>query len=1126
MPASVFPCPRLVWRLLCRGLSCLVLAASLSAADAPRRTFDVPADSADKSIKRFSEQSGLEVFYASSVAEGVRTRGVKGEMTPREALDQMLAGTGLVVVQDEKTGAISLRKAGGPNGSRATPAPASARPSAGTTHGTGVIAGRVFNEQNGTYLRNAKLTIAGTQLETFTDAFGRFEFAHAPAGEVQVRAFYTGFAVQEKTLSVPPGGRTELNLTFGGVDDSTVQLAAFTVATTRFQSASATAINEQRFAQNIKTVVSADAFGDNSDGNLGEFVKYIPGVTLGFTGGQASTISIGGLPPESTPITIDGNRIASAAGETRAIQLDQISLNNMSQVEVERSQNADSPADAIGGSVNLVAKSAFERKKASYSAKAYAVFRDKALSDRTYNLSPSFEIGAIVPINDVFGFAASGTSSIQDSAQYISNQAWVPMTLAPSTNLPAGTSSQPYLGRYQYGDAPKSVTRQSAAFSADFRLSATDVLSISQQYGYFNEALNGVPRDQVIINPVRVTAFGPNSVQGATGAGTLQLAYSTRAVQGTTSMPSLRWRHTGPVWKLEANGAFSRSSYHDKSVGKGYFGPLNAFVRNVTVRFDDTGYLKPGKITVTNASGAAIDPSDLSNYLLESGGSAELDRVDIVRSVSAFAQRDVDWGLPFRFKAGADVRSQNRDIRGDTTNFTFVGADRTPRTADDSVAQWIDTSYLDREEPWGLPKRAGFNSTAVYNTFKQHPEYFLVSETDQVNSHRANVTTSKNITETIYASYLRLDFRNLLDNRLTVTAGLRYEGTDVEGVGPLINPNLIYQRDASGRIVLDSQGRPVALAALASLAGTKLAYQERGAKTSRSYHDFFPSANASYHLRPNLIARLAFARSIARPNFNNILPSISLPDETSAASKTITLTNPNLDPWIADSTSASLEYYFNEPSSGVVSVRGYRRDIADFWGAVTRPVSDDLLAVYGLDPNVYGPSLGYVVSTRENAGRARISGLELDFRETLAFLPGWGKNLSVFANLTLQHLEGSTTADFTNFVQKTINYGVSYSHRRFTGRIGVNERGRERRELFTGAGVESGTYNYLAPRTTVDVAAEFQITRRIAVFASVRNLFNESEDRQRYGPSTPEFAKLQIRTDYRPLISAGAKGSF
>jgi len=36
---------------------------------------------------------------------GVHTAAVKGDFTPKEALDRMLDGTGLVVVQDEKTGA-------------------------------------------------------------------------------------------------------------------------------------------------------------------------------------------------------------------------------------------------------------------------------------------------------------------------------------------------------------------------------------------------------------------------------------------------------------------------------------------------------------------------------------------------------------------------------------------------------------------------------------------------------------------------------------------------------------------------------------------------------------------------------------------------------------------------------------------------------------------------------------------------------------------------------------------------------------------------------------------------------------------------------------------------------------
>lgn len=1092
-----------------------------------RRHYDIPAESAEAAIKLFCDQAGIEVFYPSDVTEGIQTRAIRGEMTAKEALEKMLSGTGITIVHDQQTGAISLRRSVSGKARRGSTDGRDPRSPGTTTEALPVtLAGRVFDESTGNYLRNARITVAGSNQVTFTDAFGAFVLGGLSAGEHQVRAFYTGYPVKETTVTAQAGERIEIAFTFGKTaGDDSVKLSEFTVATSRFMSAEATAINEQRFAQNVKTVVAAGAFGENSDGNLGEFVKFIPGVTLGFTGGQASTISIGGLPPESTPITIDGNRIASAAGETRAIQLDQISLNNMAQVEVERSQNADSPADAIGGSVNLVAKSAFERKKASYTAKAYMVFRDKALSDKTYSLSPSFELSALVPVTARFGFAVSGTSSLQDSAQYISNQAWVPNTLQPTANLPAGTPSQPYLGRYQYGDSPKSVTRQSGAFSVDLRLSDYDVITFSQQYGYFNEALNGVPRDQVIVNPVRVAGFGTNFVQGADGAGTLQLAYSTRAVQGTTSMPSFRWRHTGPIWKIEANAAYSRSSYHDKSIGKGYFGPLNAYVRNVTVRFDDLGYLRPGKITVSDAQGKNVDPSDLNNYLLENGGSAEVDRVDLVRSASVFAQREFDVVTPFRVKMGADVRSQNRDVIPLNTNFTFVGADGIQRTADDSVAQWIDLTYLNREEPWGLPKRPGFSSTAVYNTFKAHPEYFRVTESDAVNAHRANVTGSKNLTEDILAGYVRVDFKDLVGGKLWVTAGVRYEKTNVHGGGPLINPNLTYQRDSAGNIVRGPNG-PIVIAPLSSLAGTQLAYVARGVRTQRSYDDFFPSVNMSYFFLPHLVGRLGYSRAIARPNFNHILPSISIPDETSLSARTITLTNPNLNPWMADSYSAALEYYFGEAAPGVVSARAYRRDIQDFWGAVTSPVTSEFLAIYGLDPSVYGSDQGYVVSTRENTGAARVSGLELDFRQKLSFIPILGENLSMFANITLQHLEGATTADFTSFVQKTINYGVTYGTQRFTGRIAVNERGRERRELFSATGVEAGTYNYMAPRTTVDVSVEYQFLRRMTAYASVRNLFNEPEDRQRYGPSTPAYARLQIRTDYRPLCVLGVKATF
>jgi iron complex outermembrane recepter protein len=89
------------------ALACVCLAAANSGA--PSVKFDLPAAAAEKSLRLFSRQAGVEVVFASSVARGVRTRPVKGEMPPRAALDAMLTGTGLVVFEDS-TGAFSIRR--------------------------------------------------------------------------------------------------------------------------------------------------------------------------------------------------------------------------------------------------------------------------------------------------------------------------------------------------------------------------------------------------------------------------------------------------------------------------------------------------------------------------------------------------------------------------------------------------------------------------------------------------------------------------------------------------------------------------------------------------------------------------------------------------------------------------------------------------------------------------------------------------------------------------------------------------------------------------------------------------------------------------------------------------------
>lgn len=103
-------------------LACL--AWSLAAAESlPRRQFNLPAGSAEQSLKRFSTQAGIEVVFATHVADGVRTAALRGEFPPLEALERILDGTPLFARWDERAGAIvvSRRRPPDPNGQRAAP---------------------------------------------------------------------------------------------------------------------------------------------------------------------------------------------------------------------------------------------------------------------------------------------------------------------------------------------------------------------------------------------------------------------------------------------------------------------------------------------------------------------------------------------------------------------------------------------------------------------------------------------------------------------------------------------------------------------------------------------------------------------------------------------------------------------------------------------------------------------------------------------------------------------------------------------------------------------------------------------------------------------------------------------
>ncbi len=94
------------WLLAWGGLSSAVATTSTGAV----RRFDLPAGPAEQMLRAFGTQAGLELLFPTALAIGVRTNAVHGEHAVREAAEQLLAGTGLVMTEDVGLGVARIAR--------------------------------------------------------------------------------------------------------------------------------------------------------------------------------------------------------------------------------------------------------------------------------------------------------------------------------------------------------------------------------------------------------------------------------------------------------------------------------------------------------------------------------------------------------------------------------------------------------------------------------------------------------------------------------------------------------------------------------------------------------------------------------------------------------------------------------------------------------------------------------------------------------------------------------------------------------------------------------------------------------------------------------------------------------
>ncbi len=1025
---------------------------------------------------------------------------------------------------------------------------------------TGAVAGRVQNEQSGIYLNKAQVTVRGTQTSAQTNAAGEYRLAGVPAGDAVLDVFFTGMAPYSVKVSISPDATLQQDIALRRSAtvvraDGTLVLEKFVVASEREYDAAAIAINEQRFSANRKDVVSTDAFGEINQGNVGEFVKFLPGISLDVKDGNTpSGIMVRGFDPNYTNVTLDGGMLASTIiantqTSSRQFVLDGANINNLARIEVVKLPTPDMSANLLGGAVNFVSRSAFERAKMETRLSVYLSANEKAmdigktpgpLAEDTSKILPSFDLQFVHPVNKRFGYVVTAAYSSQ---YYLQNRA----VLGARFTSAGATLDNPYTTNFNTNFAPNRSDRTSGGVAFDFKAwdTSTFKLKLSGSGSKQQTASRGINYNVGGGQPVR---WDRSNVLGSlTTAGSVGLGNSFQERHALSRSVSGAWNFTRGNWEVEAAGSFSNSNNRTRDGDKGFFRTVSVNLPNVrTVNLEGINQDQPSisKVTVLNAAGQRIDELKLANYNLTTAGMERLNatdevmeaRLNVIRKFSVFGQ-------PMSLKTGGNVNDMTRDLSYTPVNYTYVGADGVASSGDEGMANFVSESDRGISPGFGIVAPEWPDSFKVWKNFVSTPRSWTQTSGQAGDVPRNVAIRSPWLREKISAAYIMGDL-SLLKNRLRLVGGVRYEQTFTEGLGFRQDADAVLVKDANGNVLdtnpatagVQSQIRPELLPN-GSGAYNEVLYKRRGYYNSRDYDYYHPSVHGTFNLTKDLLIRAAYAETIGRPNLSDIVPNLfvgenlnfGVPGNTSATIPGfITGANLSLRPWTAKNYDYSIEYYL--PKNGLLMFNYFKKDIRDFFSSVNRIADQALLDQLGVSSD----ALGYQYTQRINLSDARIDGWEARADlplttftqwEPLSFANNVAKHFTFMVNLTHLQLTGSriTASDWKRYIPRGRNLGLRFSFSKVSGNLLLNWRGKMLRDT---ANQFPGANEYIRARNQLDGNVEYQVTKRFAVFFAGRNLTNEPTQWEVSGPGVPAWSTLTNHEDYGPQYSLGLRSSF
>ena len=1010
---------------------------------------------------------------------------------------------------------------------------------------TGSVSGRIYNPATREYVRNAEVRLAGTSLLTESESDGTFAFPSVPAGPVTLTVTYTGYTAAPDTFTVTAGQTAVREISLAstlasaapakGTTDEPLKLGAFIVSHER--EGNAKAIMEQRRNMNISTSVAADTFGDVTEGNVGEFLKFLPGVEVEYVDGISRGPRVGGLDQQYVGVTMDGASVASAdafvaygstlngaaGSQSRSVGFEQMSINSIESIEVNRTLSPDMEANSPAGSINMRTRRAFDRKgrRVDWSFSAGFNTPDAANFGQTRgwddNLHRQWRPNYQLDYSDVFlnqrlGLRLSvSSSSIRSEQQYVTHT-YNKTTVAPSATV-AGDLRPMVLTGMTFTDGPRLSSRANLTATADFKATNRLVLSLTTMFNAFennahtkaltfNAATNGVAaatgRQNVLgdgLTEIRTNGLAANTSRTMTyGGGT-----AIKLTNSFTLTPKFEYKLGGLTLDGTANFSRSKNDYETSSRGSIRAETLNALTADFRATRPNAN---SAEWTIVQTGGA--DWSNLANYtnprISEEGRFAFTE----IYTAEANAKYVLPWRLPTFLKFGGKWAEENRKTDNSTPyeTYSYIGPGGNILNPNGTLTPTGTFAAFPSPRPFNtnmgdiraltlanLPVLT--NRSAVSLVYREHPEYFTNIATAE-NYYTAFVANKRDFRQHVTAGY---GMANTRVGKLSLQGGVRWELT--ESASREFDPLTAAQVLAAGYPIATATRRAT------TIPGIHYQYFSQPRVTREGdYANFFPSASLKYTVRPNLHAQVGYSYAISRPPVDALAGVWSINDQALL----ITAPNPNLKPEKSDNYVARLAYYFEpvgsltflvqqtEISDQRITVRG---EAADFGFA-----DDPEYATYDFQ------------SVTNNSSLYRYRSLELAYNQNLSFLPG----LLRTANVNLSYTRNYANQYFPGVTPHKVSGAVGWSYARLSLRAGAVWQ--DDTPFTTVFG------RYQRHNLKLDFSGGLRLSKNLSLFFQGRNILNDPNLLYEGDPTRNIPAALYRFGNYGVSWTLGLKGNF